>query len=467
MVLVQEGVDALAARCARALGPERVLVEPALCAPYGRDATHLEGQPALVLRPTSTEEVAAAVRLVGEAGRALIPRGAGTNLSGGVIPTEAGGEVVLDMAGLTGPVAIDPMNMVAVAKPGVITAAVHAAAEAQDLFYPPDPSSCKRCTIGGNVAENAGGPRCLKYGVTGHYILGLEVVLADGKVARLGGRTVKNVTGYQLHQLFVGSEGTLGVITEVVLRLIPRPRLRRTALAAFADLDDAGRAVTALLHAGVLPCAVELMDRFCLRAVREALGVDLPDAAALLLIEVDGNHAGALAADLEAVAAAAQQAAATLVRLAADDAEAEECWIARKSVNDTVSKLRPHRLSEDVSVPRTAIPAMLRRAEAISQEHGIPIPVYGHAGDGNLHPVLLFDRDDPAERARTYAAGAALFRAALDLGGTLSGEHGVGLLKKPFLPLAVDGPALAAMRRVKAALDPAGRLNPDKVFPES
>jgi glycolate oxidase len=464
-MLVHQRVDTLAGRLERALGAGRVLADPVLCAPFGTDATHLEGCPALVVRPQSTDEVAATVRLVGEAGLALIPRGAGTNLSGGVIPTEAGREVVLDLAGLTGPVAVDVPNMVAVARPGVITAAVHTAAEAVDLFYPPDPSSCKRCTIGGNVAENAGGPRCLKYGVTGHYVLGLEVVLAGGQVARLGGRTVKNVTGYQLHQLFVGSEGTLGVITEVTLRLIPRPRLRRTALAAFADLDDAGRAVGAILHAGVLPCAVELLDGFCIRAVRDALGVDLPDAAALLLVEVDGNHAAALDADIAAVADAARQAAATLVRRARSEAEAEECWAARKAVNETVSKLRPHRLSEDVSVPRTAIPAMLRRAEAISREHGIPIPVYGHAGDGNLHPVLLFDRNDREERARTEAAGADLFRAALALGGTLSGEHGIGLLKRPFLPLAVDGPALAAMRTIKAALDPADGLNRGKIFP--
>lgn len=458
-------VDSLAQRFERALGADRVISDPTLAAPFGTDATHLSGRPALVLQPRSTADVAAAVRIAAEAGVPLIPRGAGTNLSGGVIPTEDGSEVVLDMAALSGPVEVDEANMVATAKPGVITAAIHAAAEDVDLFYPPDPSSCKRCTIGGNVAENAGGPRCLKYGVTGHYVLGLEVVLADGQVARLGGRTVKNVTGYQLHQLFVGSEGTLGVITEVTVRLIPKPRERRTALVAFADLDDAGRAVTAILHAGVLPSAVELMDRFCIRAVRDALGIDLPDAAALLLIEVDGNHAGALDADVQAVADAGTRAEAIMVRTAASDEAAEELWRARKSVNDTVSKLRPHRLSEDVSVPRTAIPALLRRAETIGEEFGIPVPVYGHAGDGNLHPVFLFDNDDPSERRRTMDAGAALFRAAVDLGGTLSGEHGIGVLKRPYLPWAVDAHALRAMRAIKAGLDPEGRLNPGKLVP--
>lgn len=458
-------VGSLARRFERALGADRVIADPELARPFGRDATHLEGRPALVVQPRSTEEVAAAVRVAAEARSSLIPRGAGTNLSGGVIPTEVGSEVVLDMAALAGPVDVDVANMVATVKPGVITAAVHAAAEDANLFYPPDPSSCKRCTIGGNVAENAGGPRCLKYGVTGHYVLGMEVVLADGRVARLGGRTVKNVTGYQMHQLFVGSEGTLGVITEVTLRLIPKPRERRTALAAFADLDDAGRAVTAILHAGVLPCAVELMDRFCIRAVRDALGIDLPDAAALLLIEVDGNHGGALDADARTVAHAARRADAIMVRAAGSDGEAEEFWRARKSVNDTVSKLRPHRLSEDVSVPRTAIPALLRRAERLGDEFGIPVPVYGHAGDGNLHPVFLFDNDDASERRRTMDAGAALFRAAVDLGGTLSGEHGIGLLKKPYVRWAVDAPALDAMRAIKAGLDPDDRLNPGKLFP--
>jgi glycolate oxidase len=301
--------------------------------------------------------------------------------------------------------------------------------------------------------------------VTGHYVLGLEVVLASGQIARFGGKTVKNVTGYQLHQLFVGSEGTLGVVTEVTLRLIPKPRARRTALAAFADLDDAGNAVGAVLKAGVIPCAVELMDRFCITAVVRALGVDLPDAAALLLIEVDGNHDGALDQDIQTVGAAAQSHGAVLVRTARDEAEANELWVARKSINDTVSQLRPHRLSEDISVPRTAIPNMLRSAERISAEFGIPIPIYGHAGDGNLHPVLLFDHDDSDERRRTFAAGAALFRAAIDLGGTLSGEHGIGILKKPFLPWALDGPAIQAMQAVKQSLDPRGVYNPGKIFP--
>lgn len=363
---------------------------------------------------------------------------------------------------------IDDVNHVAVVQPGVINADLQAAVEARGLFYPPDPSSLKQSALGGNVAENAGGARCLKYGVTGDYVQALEVVLADGTVFRTGGKMVKNVTGYDLRHLFTGSEGTLGTITEITLRLIPKPKFSRTAMATFARIDDAARTVTAIMASGLVPTSIELLDNLTMRCVEEFCAPGLPlEADAILLFSVDGNHEAALDADLSAIEAIARAGGAGEIRLARSQTESDILWAARRAVSPALLRKRPHKLGEDISVPRSAIPAMIERIREIAQRRALLIPVFGHAGDGNLHPNILCDRSDAAELARVREAAREIFEAAVSLGGTLSGEHGIGLLKKQFMEMDLGSEALGVMRAIKSALDPLGIMNPGKVFPDA
>ena len=454
-------LDALAA----IVGRQYVHSGPAERVAYSYDATFQQYPPEAAVSPATTEQVAAVLRLVHQEEVPVIPRGSGTGLAGGTIPTP--GSLVLNLARLRNRLEIDVANSVAVVDAGVVTADLQRAAEAQGLFYPPDPASLNQSSIGGNAATNAGGPRCLKYGVTKDYVLGMTVVLADGRVLRLGGRVMKNATGYQLAQLFVGSEGTLGVITELILRLLPLPRVRRTAAAFFPSVEGAGKAVGAILQAGVLPVTIELMDQTTIGVVEDALGLGLPrEAAALLLIEQDGNDATAVEADMALAIAACRELGAERVDVARTNEEREALWRARRAVSGALGRLRPNKLGEDIVVPRAAIPEMLRRIQAISAEHDLPIPVFGHAGDGNLHPNILFDKRNEGELARVEAAAADIFRSALALGGTLSGEHGIGTLKREFLEEDMGAEAVEVMRQIKAALDPKGILNPQKVFPQ-
>jgi glycolate oxidase len=354
-----------------------------------------------------------------------------------------------------------------VVQPGVVTGDLQKAVEKIGLFYPPDPASLNQSTIGGNVACNAGGPRCLKYGVTKDYVLGVTVVLMDGKVLRLGGRTVKNVTGYQLVQLFVGSEGSLGVITEIILRLVPLPRYRSTAAAYFPALDAASEAVTAIMSAGILPATLEMMDRTTINVVEDYLNMGLPrEAEALLLLEQDGNDEDAARAEVGRMASVCRELGATSVDVAQTPAERDNLWRARRAVSGALGRVRPNKLGEDIVVPRSKIPAMVRCIEQISERHGLPIAVFGHAGDGNLHPNILFDRRLDGELERVERAAADIFMAALDLGGTLSGEHGIGSLKREFLEDDLGKDTVDVMRAIKQTLDPKGLLNPHKIFPE-
>jgi glycolate oxidase len=450
---------------ARIVGPAQVHAGPAQRLAYSFDATFPQDVPDVALTPGSTEEVAAILRLAAREGLPVHPRGAGTSLAGGALPL--GGGIALSLARMNRILALDAADGVAVVEPGVVTADLQRAVERMGLFYPPDPASLNQSTLGGNVACNAGGPRCLKYGVTKDYVLGLTVVLADGRVLRLGGRTVKNATGFQLVQLFVGSEGLLGVITEIVLRLIPLPRHRATAAAFFPTLDEASEAVTAILTAGLLPVTLELMDRATINAVEDYLGLGLPRAAeALLLVEQDGNDAPAVTGEVERMAAICRRQGAAAVQLARTPAEREDLWRARRAVSAALGRLRPNKLGEDIVVPRGQIPAMVRRMGEIATTHGLPIVVFGHAGDGNLHPNILFDRRIPGELERVEAAAADIFRAALTLGGTLSGEHGIGALKREFLADALGPEVVALLRALKRTLDPQGLLNPHKLFPE-
>ena len=444
-------------------GDDHVLTshEDLVC--YSYDGTFAQHPPDAIVSPASTEQVSAILSLASRESLKVIPRGMGSGLAAGTVPL--GGELVLNLARMNRILEIDHDNMTVTAQAGVITADLAAAVEAEGLFYPPDPASVKHSTIGGNVACDSGGPRCLKYGVTGDYVLALEVVLANGQVLRTGNKCLKNVTGYDLVHLFVGSEGTLGVVTEVTVRLIPKPRAVRTALAIFPDLADASTCVNSILLAGVLPATLEILDETAVNCVEEYmhLGLDCT-AEAMLIIETDGDPQSA-DRDIETAAQVCRQQGAREVKVARDKAESDQLWRARRSVSPSLGRARPNKLGEDIVVPRSAIPDMVIRIKQIALKHDLAIVIFGHAGDGNLHPNILFDRRDKAELARVEAAVADLFSAAVELGGTLTGEHGIGVLKRPYLEMALGPLAVEVMRSVKNALDPQGILNPGKVLP--
>jgi len=358
-------------------------------------------------------------------------------------------------------------DLVAVVQPGVVTGVFQKQAARMGLFYPPDPASQDFSTLGGNVAECAGGMRALKYGVTRDYVLGLEVVLPAGRILRTGGRTVKNVVGYDLTRLMVGSEGTLGIITEITLKLIPLPEARRTVLVFFPNVEAASLAVTRILSEGVLPSAMELVDRACLDCVASSKPVEFPaSTGAMLLVEVDGSR---LSVEEEArrVARVCESMGSLELRVSRDEAQAEALWSLRRAISPALARIRPHRLNEDVVVPRSRLPQAMERFRQIGQEWRLPVTAFGHAGDGNIHVNVLYDRSNLDETARAEKAAEAVMRAALELGGSLSGEHGIGTTKAKFLSLELNPQALELMRSLKELLDPKGILNPGKIFPET
>jgi glycolate oxidase len=447
------------------VGPANVLTSDVDLLAYGYDGTWFESRPACVVLPATAAEVQAIHRLACRERLALTPRAMGSGLSGGSVPLA--GSIVLNVMRMNRILEIDAVDGVAVVEPGVITADLQRAVEARGLFYPPDPSSLKQSAIGGNVAENAGGARCLKYGVTSDYVNALDVVLPGGELLRTGGRMVKNVTGYNLRALFTGAEGTLGTIVRVTLRLLARPRFTKTATAAFDRLEDAAAAVVAILGAGLLPTSIELMDQLTMRCVEEARPAGLPvESDALLLFAVDGNYAEIVDAELGRIVELAREHGAGATRVAADAQESARLWDARRSISPALARKTPHKLGEDISVPRSALVPMVRAIRAIAARNDLLIPVFGHAGDGNLHPNILCDRRDPAMMARVRVAAREIFEAAVAAGGTLSGEHGIGLLKKQFMELDLGADTLALMRRIKDAVDPLGIMNPGKVFPD-
>ena len=432
---------------------------------YAGDASLAEYPPDAVVRTKSVDELIELVKLAGRERFPLYPRGLGSSLSGGPVPVRGG--VVIDMSVMDNVLEIDDEDLVAVVSPGVVTAAIHAAAEAKGLMYPPDPSSSHVSTIGGNMAENAGGPRGLKYGVTKDYVIGLEVITPEGELIRTGGRTVKNVTGYDLTKLIVGSEGTLGLIVRAVLRLIPKPPAAATVAATFNSLVDAGSAVTRILRSGLLPSKLELMDQASIAAVEQYEPCGLPtDAAALVLIELDG-HPAAVRDEAEQAARLCREAGALGVDVPRTKREQERAWRARQLISPAVARLKPVKLSEDATVPRSQIPHMCRRLQQIAAKYNVLMVVFGHAGDGNLHPNILADDADRDEMRRAELAAAEIFEAAVQLGGTLSGEHGIGLLKARFMEMELGAAGVDMMRRIKQAWDPAGIMNPGKIFPDS
>jgi glycolate oxidase len=446
------------------VGDDNVFTSPEELLCYSYDSTVLQHLPEIVVLPRTAAEVAAVVKLAIRGKLPIVPRGAGTNLAGGTIPIQGG--IVISVTRMTDILEIDTVNMVAVVQPGVVTGKLQAEVAKQGLYYPPDPASLKVTTIGGNVGMDAGGPHALKYGVTSDYVMGLEVVLPSGELIRTGGKAIKNVTGYNLTQLFVGSEGTLGVITEITLRLIPQPESSGSVLAAFADLDDAATLVNRILHAGVTPAVIEIMDQMTVQTVDDYLQSGLPrDAAALLLIQVDGVQA-AVDQELEVVSQLCRENRATMVEVATTPDEEEVLWKARQSISPSLTRVRPNKLGEDISVPREAIPQVLRRIQEISRERDLPIVIFGHISDGNLHPNILFDQADPEEMERVEAASSDIFEVATSVGGTLSGEHGIGLLKQKYLQLDLPAATVEVMRTIKRALDPDNIMNPGKIFPD-
>ncbi|WP_085991165.1 FAD-binding oxidoreductase [Oceanobacillus senegalensis] len=442
----------------------RILIDKADLYSYSFDASFGSYLPELVVQPKSTKEVSALMKLANKYGIPIYPRGQGTSLSGGPLPVNGG--IVLDLSTWNEKLEIDVEDMIAIVSPGVLTASIHEAALEKGFIYPPDPSSSNVSTIGGNLAENSGGPRGLKYGVTKDYVIGLEVVTPEGEIIRTGGRTIKNVTGYDVTKLMVGSEGTLGIITEAILRLYPKPQATQTLMAVFHDITDAGRAITNILNYGVLPSKLEIMDNASITAVEAYEPLGLPtEADALLLIELDG-HPEAIRDEITRVQKICKKEHVAEMKIASDESESKSLWKARKLVSPAIVRKKPTKISEDATVPRSNIPEMFRRLKQIREKYHVDLVVFGHAGDGNLHPNIIADKRDKEEMKRVEKAVEEIFRAAIELNGTLSGEHGIGTLKAPFMEMELGEVGLDMMKRIKQAWDPNNVLNPGKIFPE-
>ncbi|MHB1629488.1 MAG: FAD-linked oxidase C-terminal domain-containing protein [Bacilli bacterium] len=430
---------------------------------YSYDATPLlQSAPDAVIMPGSVQEVAAILRLANERRIPVIPRGSGTNLAGGAIPVQGG--IVLNMNRFNQIHEIDVKNLTATLGPGVITADLHAAVEAAGLFYPPDPGSMRISTVGGNVAQGAGGMRGLKYGVTKDYVMGLEYVLPTGEVLRCGGKNVKDVAGYDLTRLMVGSEGTLGVITEITVKLLPIPATKRTLVVYCRSLVDAARIVERIIAARIIPATIEFLDQATMKVVDDFAKLGLPlDMASMLLIEQDGAEAQVVE-DIGKIADIARQAGAAEVRTAATMDEGAKLLTARRSALSALSRLRPTTILEDATVPRARLAEMVEEIERVARKYNLQICTFGHAGDGNLHPTCMTDERDHEEIARVEQAFEEIFLAAIRFGGTITGEHGVGMAKSKYLHLKVGEGGIELMERLKAAFDPNNILNPGKVF---
>jgi glycolate oxidase len=444
------------------VGLDHLVTSPEALEPFASDATKLVFFPDAVVFPGSTEEVSSILRLASQEKFPVTPRGAGSGMTGGALAV--GGGLVMVMSRFDRIISIDEDNLIAVAEPGVITADLQKAVEAVGLFYPPDPASLNISTLGGNVAECAGGLRAVKYGVTRDYVLGLTVVLPTGDILKMGVKTAKGVAGYDLTRLIVGSEGTLAVITSITLRLLPKPRTKMTMSAFFPDVRSAAKVVSEIIRRRTIPTILEFLDRICLDCIRSEMAIDIPEGAgAMLLVEVDGEETE-VARNGARIKSVCLKAGALTFESASDELEAERLWSARRNVSPSLAGLRPHKISEDIVVPRSLLPDLVDVLGTLSQQYGLPVPAFGHAGDGNIHVNVMLDKDNAVEIEKAHALIGDLFKAVIRMGGTITGEHGIGITKAPYLPWEISKEGLALMTRIKKAFDPQGILNPGKIF---
>jgi glycolate oxidase len=442
--------------------PGKTSVEPEDLICYGFDASGLGAQPSAVVWPQDVEDVAAVMKFSYANDVAVVPRGAGSGMTGGAVPSS--GAIIMSLERMNRILEIDRENMQVLVEPGVINGTLQKALEWQGLFYPPDPASMNFCTIGGNVAENSGGPRAIKYGVTRDYILGLEAVLPGGEVITTGVKTAKGVVGYDLTRLLIGSEGTLAVATKIRLRVLPSPQDIITLMVLFKDLEKSATAVTQIMAKGIIPRTLEFLDREAVTAVENYKPVGLPkDAEAFLLIELDGQPA-AITKEAEQISEICGKLGGEII-MAENEAAREKIWEARRAVSPALYHLKPTKINEDIVVPRSMIPRMLVKLRRFSEEWGIKIVNFGHAGDGNIHVNLMVDRNDAEEYAKARGLVKEIFAATLELGGTISGEHGIGLTKSEYIAMEVRPLELDLMKRIKAVFDPKNLLNPGKIFP--
>ncbi|APJ25616.1 putative FAD-linked oxidoreductase [Bacillus licheniformis] len=430
---------------------------------YSYDATpQFQSMPDAVIAPRSKEEVSRIVKICNTHRIPIVPRGSGTNLCAGTCPTEGG--IVLLFKHMNQILEIDEENLTITVQPGVITLDLIHAAEEKGLFYPPDPSSMKISTIGGNINENSGGLRGLKYGVTRDYVMALEIVLANGDIIRTGGKLAKDVAGYDLTRLFVGSEGTLGVITEATLKLIPAPETKKSVLALYQDIDSAAQTVSNIIAHKIIPTTLEFLDQPTIQVIEDFAKIGLPvHAKAVLLIEQDGTE-DAVRRDIAVIEEICKKGNAVSVQTAQTEAEAEDLREARRTALSALARLKPTTILEDATVPRSEIAEMVKAINSIAEKHQISICTFGHAGDGNLHPTCTTDVRNSEEMKRVEQAFEDIFKKAVELGGTITGEHGVGEMKAPYLELKLGNAGIAAMKAVKQALDPNNIMNPGKIF---
>ncbi len=457
----QNHIDALK----KIVGEDNVMTSTEDLFSYSYDATPGHAHmPDAVVTPANTNEVSQIMKLANDNKIPVYPRGSGTNLSAGCVPTKGG--IVLLMTRFNKIINIDLENLVVTAEPGVIVADLNSAVAASGLIYPPDPGTVATATLGGTIAENAGGLRGLKYGVSKHYVMGLEVVLANGDIMNTGGKNVKDVSGYDMTKLFTGSEGTLCIITKVIAKLVPAPEAKKAMMAIFNDLDDAGKAVSGIIAAKIIPATLEIMDNATIRTVEDYMKIGLPlNAQAILLIEVDGNPT-VVEQEASKVMTVLKSNNASTVQIAKDDAERDKLWAARRAALPALAKLRPTTYVEDATVPRNKVPNFLRSVSEISKKHNVTIGTFGHAGDGNMHPTIVCDIRDQVEMKRVYLAMDEMFKTAIELGGTLSGEHGIGLGKLPWMENQHGPVSMGVMKSIKRALDPNLILNPGKLIGE-
>ena len=445
------------------VGADQVFTSKEDLIPYAFDGTAAMSQmPGCVAFVTTTEQIVGVLKLANTTRTPVVTRGSGTGLSGGSLPSSDC--IVMCTARMNRILEVDRANLTMLVEPGVTTLAVADAAAAVGLFYPPDPGSMKISTIGGNVAENSGGLRGLKYGITRNYVMGLEVVLPDGEVIFTGNKCVKDVAGYSLKDLFVGSEGTLGVMTKVLLKLIPKPAAKQTMVATFSAMDAAAQTVSDIIAAQIIPCTLEFLDRTTIHCVEDFAKVGLPlDCEALLLMETDG-HPAAVADEAAKMVELAKKNGAMEVRIAKDEAEANKLAAARRSAFSALARLAPTTILEDATVPRSELAKMVRFVAVIAKKYNLRVGTFGHMGDGNLHPTFLTDERNKEEMHRVHEAFKEIFDEAIRLGGTITGEHGVGLAKKEFLPKFIGPASMRVHRELRKALDPHGILNPGKMF---